>query len=405
MANYKVIYRQDLSSGGKLWQTGCPLYLHAIQVSRNTETSACYLQLKFQNISDAVVESFDMEITAICADNSVERLERTLLDADVQPHRVFVPEAIPLSGSQVIGASVLVLKTTSGGKTWCYPHEEPAAVPSLSPDLSPEALAERSLELTERGKNPEDYRQAAIQRDDWWRCSCGAHNVGDGTCVRYSCGLPKAEVFALQDEAKLQEQIIERRKKARKSKRIKLIIIGVVVAIAITCIPIGVFAYHSAVQASDYQQAYSLQTEKEYLEAFELFSSLGEFKDSDERARICALSYANQLITDNDPEGAKEWLVDYLGGEDQFISYAQKEARRCLDEGYIPAAAIWYTALGDTEKADAAKYQYISESVGKIDKDKFRSSKLLNEWMEELAAKDYKDVPKLLKRAKKWLED
>lgn len=47
MSKYKIAYRDANPS----WQELCPVRMLAIQVSRDTETGACFLQTKIVNVS------------------------------------------------------------------------------------------------------------------------------------------------------------------------------------------------------------------------------------------------------------------------------------------------------------------------------------------------------------------
>lgn len=63
MANFKVVFRSDNQGADTSpgWEPGCPLLVNAVQVSRNTDTGQCYLQLKLSNISGATVDSFKLQ--------------------------------------------------------------------------------------------------------------------------------------------------------------------------------------------------------------------------------------------------------------------------------------------------------------------------------------------------------
>lgn len=47
MSKYKIVYRDANPS----WQELCPVRVLAVQVSRDTETGACFLQTKIVNVS------------------------------------------------------------------------------------------------------------------------------------------------------------------------------------------------------------------------------------------------------------------------------------------------------------------------------------------------------------------
>ena len=65
MANFKVVFRSD-NQGADTSQAGSQAvrcFVNAVQVSRNTDTGQCYLQLKLSNISGATVDKFQAAST------------------------------------------------------------------------------------------------------------------------------------------------------------------------------------------------------------------------------------------------------------------------------------------------------------------------------------------------------
>ena len=90
MANFKVVFRSDNQGADTSpgWEPGCPLLVNAVQVSRNTDTGQCYLQLKLSNISGATVDSFKLQADVSYVDGASETVELNPLDADVQPRRI-----------------------------------------------------------------------------------------------------------------------------------------------------------------------------------------------------------------------------------------------------------------------------------------------------------------------------
>ena len=76
MANFKVVFRSDNQGADTSpgWEPGCPLLVNAVQVSRNTDTGQCYLQLKLSNISGATVDSFKLQADVSYVDGASETL-------------------------------------------------------------------------------------------------------------------------------------------------------------------------------------------------------------------------------------------------------------------------------------------------------------------------------------------
>ena len=60
MSDYKVIFKAVAQTEGGhalTWEPGCPALFTAVQVSRNTSTSAAFLQLKVRNVSSKVTNA------------------------------------------------------------------------------------------------------------------------------------------------------------------------------------------------------------------------------------------------------------------------------------------------------------------------------------------------------------
>ena len=84
MANFKVVFRSDNQGADTSpgWEPGCPLLVNAVQVSRNTDTGQCYLQLKLSNISGATVDSFKLQADVSYVDGANETAKSS------QPRRI-----------------------------------------------------------------------------------------------------------------------------------------------------------------------------------------------------------------------------------------------------------------------------------------------------------------------------
>ena len=58
MSKYKIVYRDANPS----WQELCPVRVLAVQVSRDTETGACFLQTKIANVSSKPVSRIELTV-------------------------------------------------------------------------------------------------------------------------------------------------------------------------------------------------------------------------------------------------------------------------------------------------------------------------------------------------------
>lgn len=294
MAKYKVIFRSDNKNAGTApgWEPGCPVLINAVQVSRNTETGQCYLQLKLSNLTDEAIGRFALRVEVTYADGATEAVELKPLDADIQPGHAYRPDAVPLAGSDVQHVSARIVSATYGNEHWATSGET-LAISSLCTDepleLSPTAAAERRLVLTELGKNPKDYERKMIQSESWWLCPCGMLNVRRDSCC--TCGLTRQTIEHLEDNARLSAAASERKETDRRRKRKRIIAscvaIGAIVAILTTSAVTNYIIYKEQ-NARVYQIAVELQESGNYRTAYERFNDVIDYKDARERAAECA---------------------------------------------------------------------------------------------------------------------
>ena len=151
MANFKVVFRSDNQGADTSpgWEPGCPLLVNAVQVSRNTDTGQCYLQLKLSNISGATVNSFKLQADVSYVDGANETAELNPLDADIQPAKTYRPEPVLLTGSQIADVTLRVLSVSQPEKEWhTTPGSAPRPIPAGTLLVRGEtAAAERSKSL------------------------------------------------------------------------------------------------------------------------------------------------------------------------------------------------------------------------------------------------------------------
>ena len=100
MAKYKVIFRVDSRTTGAYalsWESGCPALFTALQISRNTETSEAFLQLKVRNLSEEAISSLSIEAKLKLSDDTVDHLSLDFLDADIPAgaEKTLRPKSLP----------------------------------------------------------------------------------------------------------------------------------------------------------------------------------------------------------------------------------------------------------------------------------------------------------------------
>lgn len=221
MANFKVIFRSDNRGAATApgWEPGCPLLINAVQVSRNTDTAQCFLQLKLSNVSGEIVSSYELQVDVAYADGTTETVDLRPLDADMRPVQTCRPDPVPLSGSDILGATARVIAVSQPNGSW---HTASAAkpIPAGEPlELEQFAAIERKRLLVDLGKNPDDYGRRIVEGKDWWVCPCGTPNVGRSTCC--ACGMNREALQQMEAEAHLHAKSAERREIEQRASRKK----------------------------------------------------------------------------------------------------------------------------------------------------------------------------------------
>ena len=238
MANYKVVFRSDNQSaaGAPGWEPGCPLLINAMQVSRNTDSGQCYLQLKLSNISGEVGNSYELKAAVTYADGTTETVELRPLDADIAPGKNYRPDPVALTGSEVANVTARIGATSQAGGCW-QSAEAPGAIPAGEPvALEGSAAIEPSRTFADLGKSPERYQRRLVEGDTWWVCPCGMPNVGRATCC--ACGIPHDTLRQLEDETALNAKAEGREvaEKIRKRKKRNATIITTIVSILVIAV-------------------------------------------------------------------------------------------------------------------------------------------------------------------------
>lgn len=229
MTEFKVIYKLaqnwDAEELSIPWAEGCPLAVEKMQVARNVETGEAYFQAKLKNISDREVLSYKAVFTCFYEDGTEEQKPVETLDADIAAGGYAEIRPFKLSRGDVknVRFSICALKTTSGN--WENEGEitrMPAREVLL---LGSEAEKERIYQLKQSGcvVFPTAENHCCESHGSWWRCACGAVNVGYGKC-RF-CGIDpeiektlrdKDQLIAAAQNRKAEE---ERKKKLEEEKR------------------------------------------------------------------------------------------------------------------------------------------------------------------------------------------
>lgn len=195
MSKYKIVYRDANPS----WQELCPVRVLAVQVSRDTETGACFLQTKIVNVSTKPISRIEFTVGLEGEGGETENVDFSLLDADLPAGEVLRPKAVRIKLSVITGSRAVV--TRADGET---SFGDPIDIDSPAPlALNGVEESERDVLLSEMGADTFKCSGVHSEHDGWWQCGCGAVNLKRGTC--WNCGAVREKLADLEDAAFLDE--------------------------------------------------------------------------------------------------------------------------------------------------------------------------------------------------------
>ena len=259
MAEYKIIFKADQETEGDnalTWEPGCPALVTAIQVSRNTETSATYLQVKVHNVSDAAISSIFAGLEVSLPDGSIDKVPLEYLDADIAAGTEMALKPVTLSHSDISSCVLAISRIDQASGKWqTSAPAQPLPERKKLPYLSSRAIDQRARALN--AEATDDILRGAVQdHGDWWVCACGQVNVSRHYCC--ACKQSKELLLANEDEAKL-------------------------------------LAGAGALDERAYNEAVKLQNEgtlKTLKQAATKFESLGQYKEAKNHASACSAEIA-----------------------------------------------------------------------------------------------------------------
>lgn len=195
MSKYKIVYRDANPS----WQELCPVRVLAVQVSRDTETGACFLQTKIVNVSMKPISRIEFTVGLEGEGGETETVDFSLLDANQPAGEVLRPKAVRIKLSVITGSRAVV--TRADGET---SFGDPIDIDSPATlALNGVEESERDVLLSEMGADTFKCSGVHSEHDGWWQCGCGAVNLRRGTC--WNCGAVREKLANLEDAAFLDE--------------------------------------------------------------------------------------------------------------------------------------------------------------------------------------------------------
>lgn len=201
-SNYKVIFRADGQSNQHriTWEEKCPIQLSAVQISRDTTTSATFLQVKVKNISNDPIVSIAAALTIEVPDKSDEAMPLEYLDTDIPAGTEKTLKPQRLTHANITSCNLVIRRVDFSNKTW-HSTTSPKPLPQRQAlSLSPKARAQRAYALS-LGENDEIVNGAVQNHSGWWVCACGQANISRTTCCK--CGMVKERLLDTENEQDL----------------------------------------------------------------------------------------------------------------------------------------------------------------------------------------------------------
>lgn len=203
MSKYKVAFKADWDTAGSYalgWEPECPVQITAVQISRNVESSATFLQVKVRNVSSECISSIVVELEARLLTGETERTSLEYLDVDIAAAAEVTLKPRQLAHANVTACKLAVKRVDSSTETWQSTDSAKPLPARKELQLSPKALKQRARALG--GKTSDPVAKGAIQsHKTWWVCACGQVNVKRDNCC--ACGSEKHMLLENEDEAKL----------------------------------------------------------------------------------------------------------------------------------------------------------------------------------------------------------
>lgn len=195
MSKYKIVYRDANPS----WQELCPVRVLAVQVSRDTETGACFLQTKIVNVSTKPISRIEFTVGLEGEGGETENVDFSLLDADLPAGEVLRPKAVRIKLSVITGSRAVVTRADCETS-----FDDPVDIDNPAP-LALDGIeeSERDVLLSEMGADACKCSGVHSEHEGWWQCGCGAVNLKRGTC--WNCGAVREKLADLEDAAFLDE--------------------------------------------------------------------------------------------------------------------------------------------------------------------------------------------------------
>jgi len=365
----------------------CPIELYDYTLPTEAQP---YYSLVFFNLSNQMVRSVQVSLTLLDAEGNalLRRVERVMgleakgkdwFEANVAVEDEGWIQRIDLGIEKVWFDDATVWRIGEGK----YHKYEPNL---LSPG--------RLLEHLQRAAGP-DAAGFPSDQGTIWVCVCGRPNLpAEDECRR--CGRDKQQVFAQYNPAAVQAQIEEQdrqqqeqakrkaeeaareeaQRKAQEARRRRKRRLRVALMSTALTLAIGAYLFVAfGLPELRYRQADDLLKGGDPQQAREIFLSLGDYRQAEQRVQEADFSIAMGMLTGQDEtqrtQGlrALDAMADHPQALAQAAAYRYGQAFAAMDEGDYLLAETLLSQLGDYEDSAAmlqdATYQLASQAMNR----------------------------------------
>ena len=306
------------------------LIVQKTALTKDNEKNLVLVQIKFKSFCEKVITS--LVITITCKDIEGKDLGKKryqYLDLNVHKKDVF-GDRVPvyLEDSTTRKYSIEIEKIVyEEGETAFVDDGKCYQVPTESFPITGTLREQYVRHFKQKGYEVKVHNKPC-RFDRFWKCSCGEINSLNATeCTACRCSLDELESNLSLDklEKDLEEHNLQEAQNAeeRKTRNKALIKKGIIVAALLIALIIAYQVFDIILQpAIQYNNAQKYCDEGQYEEAIELFTDLGEYKDSPEQILKVKYDWACEYFDNNEFDHAialfKE-LGDYSDSSEKIL--------------------------------------------------------------------------------------
>ena len=291
-------FESILAFDDNIWCKSSPVLIEKGALLKDTYSNKLLIQLKFMNISSNTIAGLNLRIACRSKlSNTSINVDFSYTDFNAEKGDYFgdrVPLYLPNSNLREF--DFIVTKVIfKNGKQWnneeiFYPIPKESTDINVLGDLKEQFKRDIwDIYKKEQKRIVTQTVYMPVFKHDYWLCTCGAFNLSEeNECCK--CGISKkslSEAVNIENITENQNlynlKIQEETKRVNEinRKRIKKLLISLIgLVIIIILLFVGKAAVTSISRSNDYNKAVELFNEKEYQKSYNLFTSLGNYKDT-----------------------------------------------------------------------------------------------------------------------------